>query len=394
MTLRTSKMYHDGGYTNIFIYIAVSSIICLLAGEVLAGPKVELDRHSIDLGSISGNTTVEKRTIVVTNTGTNVLTLEVSGSTCGCISSSKYDKTIPPGKKGAIELHIDPQKLGDGSKLQRIVFATNDPDRPYVPIDITWRSKRREAVTISPREISVELSKVEMKSYARRSNNIMVLDTWNKRLEISDICTSPNVSASLYDIVYRCPKGFETHVFRLKTSLAPVDKTGTFDEWIKFSTNHPDFPTVTIPITYHIRSGIRIEPATLIFNDLVEHTSVKNIRIKSLDGKGKLEIEEIQLYDDPWLSVKPFRINPQTIDLQVSKSDAEMDAQNGNGSALQLLKSEIVLTIAEPEKTKQTITIIFLRKQSHSKTQGNTTKLNYAFTPARISTQASTIYER
>jgi len=350
------KKSHNKGNIRILVHIGSMLIVFLLMGAAQAKPEAKFDRELIDLGIVDRNSKIEKRTISVTNTGTDVLTLKFFASTCGCVSLAKISSKIAPGDKGIIELRIDPKKLRTGSKMQRIVFATNDPKRPHVPIKLIWRSKR-EPVRISPTEISLELSPKELQSLARTSHKIFVLDAWDKHLKISDISTSDNFTACLYDIIYRCPTGSEAHVFRFGIRMVPVYKTGTVNGWVKFSTNHPDFTTVTIPITYNIRSNIRVVPKTLIFNDLAGKDSVKTIRIKSLNKKVKLEIEEI-IVRDPWLSVKQIRVSPNIIDLNVSKLDTQSNVEKDNRRTFNMLKASIIIRVAKPEEIEHIVNVI------------------------------------
>ena len=216
---------------------------------------------------------------------------------------------------------------------------------------------KREAVSFSPMEISVELSRKEMQTSAGRSSNkIFVLDTWDERLEISDIQTSANVVPIVYDMTYRWPSGATTHAFRVETRLKDVNKVDVLNEWVKLSTNHPDFTTISIPITYHICSSLQVAPKTLIFNNFVEQHLAKTIRVKSLE-KSNLEIEQIRVYD-PWLSVKQTRIDPNIIDLKVSIPEQ-------GESIRDILKSAIAIKTTKPEEGEKTVEVIVLSRVAY-----------------------------
>ncbi len=109
-------------------------------------------------------------------------------------------------------------------------------------------------VVVSPQAITIELSDREVRSSTGNTHNaIFVIDRWAHRLEVSDVATSAHLAASSHDITYRCPTGRETHVIRIDTQLLPSLPAGPFAEWLSFATNHPDHPSVTVPINGYVR---------------------------------------------------------------------------------------------------------------------------------------------
>jgi len=121
--------------------------------QVHAQPAIKLDPEYLSLAPIGvdPNTKTIERVISVTNTGTEILKLDVAGSTCGCVSSAMTETNIEPGEKGTIKIHIDFKKLVSGAKTQtqRIIFSTNDPNRQYVNFEVIFRDERnRKDVSI------------------------------------------------------------------------------------------------------------------------------------------------------------------------------------------------------------------------------------------------------
>lgn len=347
-------------------YLGFIGLLSLVPRQAHAQPEVKVDPEFLSLSPIGvdPNTNTMERTITVTNTGTEVLTLRLVGSTCGCVSSIKMDKRIAPGQKGAIRLQVNFKKFVSSAKrqVQRIVLSTNDPRRPYVPINVIIKGKRnRKDVSVEPSEIVIELSREQLRSPRAVGEQIFVLDLWTQRLEITDIETSSNLITSFYDITYRCPNGTETHVFRFQTRLIPVDERTSYEEWLKFSTNHPDFPSVTVPITYHVRSRIRVVPEFLIFNNAAEQDSVKTIRVKSLDKDSKLEIEGVEIRDS-WLSLERMRVQPNVVDFKVSLPEVQSGVATNHAQALQTQRTEIVLRLLAPEKIERTIGVLVINR--------------------------------
>jgi hypothetical protein len=202
----------------------------------------------------------------------------------------------------------------------------------------------------SPTQIDTELSVNEMQTFTGRScNKIIVLDKWDQCLQISNVQTSSHVMAVVYDLTYRWPSGATTHAFRIETRLKPVNRVGTLNEWIKFSTNHPDFTSIHIPIKYHICDSVKVAPNTLIFNNFLDERPAKTIRVHTA-GKAPLEIEQIDV-DDSWLSVKQVRIDPNTVDLRVFIPEHN----EGSGHPLQ---SAITIRITRPEEVERTVPVV------------------------------------
>jgi hypothetical protein len=339
----------------------------LSAKRACCEARAEFDKELVNLGIVD-STGIENPAISVKNTGTEALKVSMVGSTCGCVSAVEFDETIAPGGTGTIQLKVDTTKLGSGSHRQTIGFVTNDPKRPRVFVDVVWQ-KTGAPVVISPNDIKIELSKQEIRSYSKRSNRIFVLDTWDKRLEIPTIQASDNLIFGLHDIIYRCSRGSERHVFRINTFLllddAEIQEPGTLDAWVKFSTNHPDFQKVTIPIKYHISSGISIEPRTVIFDysDTLDANNVKTIRVKTSGSENILELTEATS-QDAWLSVKQSRLDAQTIDLKVSLKDMQVGGDKDIEKGFEMLRSAIIIEILKPHRIKKTVDVIVIRRRN------------------------------
>jgi hypothetical protein len=342
----------------IFIFgLSIFSFLNVISPNIYAEPKIFLEQSFYDLGKVDKDGNKQKFEIPVFNHGDGNLEIKYKGVSCGCITLKSIDEEIFPGKSGRIVLELDPSRTGSGFKKQVLLLSTNDPQKKQVSIELQYKAKL-EDVAISPEKVYVELTKSELANASGQSKNtIIVVDTWINRLKIINIETSSNLTTSFYDILYRCPLGSEIHLFRFETELSSALPVGNFDEWIKFTTNHPDYPSVTIPIKGVVISDVEIIPKTLVVRDIDKKQKIsRSIIIKTSPKSKNLEIEDISVSDN-WLEVRQTKIDKQTVELKVEIFPEKMENVSRDGTP-KLIKSQIKLLICNPDKEERFVDIL------------------------------------
>ncbi len=104
-------------------------------GLATAGrPQATLKETSFDFGKIYEDRALT-HTFMIENTGSAPLQVEDVDPDCACTVAS-YDKTIPPGKEGAITLTIKPFSVIHQFKKEAKV-TLNDPDRRTLQLVMT-----------------------------------------------------------------------------------------------------------------------------------------------------------------------------------------------------------------------------------------------------------------
>ena len=98
------------------------------------GPVATIKETTFDFGKIFEDRALT-HTFMVENTGSAPLTVEDVDPDCACTVAS-YDKTIPPGREGAITLTIKPFSVIHQFKKEAKV-RLNDPERPMVQLVMT-----------------------------------------------------------------------------------------------------------------------------------------------------------------------------------------------------------------------------------------------------------------
>lgn len=336
-----------------------------IADKVQAKPMIKLEKRSFDLGKLDPDGKINELHIAVANMGTDTLEIDFVGSSCGCITVESIDQKIYPGKNGRILLAIDPSKIGHGYKQQKLLFTTNDPNEKQVMIGVHYRTKLAE-VAISPTAINVELSKEEMvRSKGLSRNTITVVDSWINRLEISDIRTSSHLTTSFYDILYRCPKGMEAHVLRFDTQLSRDLPVGSFNEWISFSTNHPKYPTMMVPLNGQVVSSIKVKPKILIIHAFPEKQTplIKTVTIEVSRNDETLEIQDVRC-SDTWIKVEQIPIDERKVSLSISIEQPTIYLSKGPPK---IIKSIVLIKIKEPDLVEETVQILILPSKSNTK---------------------------
>lgn len=340
-----------------FLWLSICIFFSMTTFCVQAGPKIQLDEYSYDFGRIDRTGEVQKHVIEMFNVGDEDLEIKFMGASCGCLDVEQIDEKILPGEGGYIVLVIDPLRIGTGLKTQTLLLNTNDPQKEQVTIYIHYKAKLDE-VAISPVKVNVELSKEDVrKSTGQSKNTIIVVDTWDKRLEIVDIQSSPNLTTSFYDILYRCPLGSEVHLFRFETKLSPTLPVGPFAEWITFTTDHPDYPFVTVPISGNIASGVKLIPQKLFIRNVeMEKQITKSIKVELSNKSERLEIGSIYS-KDKWLKVEQIKIDEWTVMLKVNL-DFKSIRSFYTTSMPKFIKSQIQITIKKPDEEKRLVDIL------------------------------------
>ena len=101
-------------------------------------PDIEATPDSIDYGSVFSGVDTGTSDITITNVGTDTLTLDsialMTGDTTFSVDSS-YDSSLEPGEATTVTVNYSPVTYS--SNLDKIRIYSNDPDEPYVDIELT-----------------------------------------------------------------------------------------------------------------------------------------------------------------------------------------------------------------------------------------------------------------
>lgn len=90
------------------------------------GPRVAIKSLEHSFGAVKPGTPL-KYTFEVKNEGETALEINSVSPSCGC-TTSKFDKSIAPGKTGGITLAVEKTESYKGEIVKTATVTTNDPD--------------------------------------------------------------------------------------------------------------------------------------------------------------------------------------------------------------------------------------------------------------------------
>ena len=251
-------------------FVVISAMLMLgslfLASRLLPGqPRLRLDSEIVDIGVL--DETEKTITVPVHNDGRAELTLRRVFSTCGCVQVTDYDTIIAPKSTGHIQVTVRGSKVGRGERTEKLFIATNDPKQENVAVGIKFQHASSSPIYVAPAAISIEVTRRELDERSGASlQQVVILDTFQNKLKVRSLTSSPNVHAQATDVVHTCENTGEiAHAYRLTVRLLPSLNVGHFEEWVRIETNHPDAEVLTIPVTGTAVSGASLLPKTVSF---------------------------------------------------------------------------------------------------------------------------------
>lgn len=295
----------------------------VLAPSALAQPRVEVDRHEVDLGVLVKGELAETR-FELRNVGDAPLHILAAKPACGC-TVVDYDKEIAPGATGAIAAKLDSASL-HGEVDRGITVSTDDPASPTIVF--TLRAVVVSSVTFEPFE-RVHLSN---RNAALRSGAVVVRrePTESGTLTVTDARASAawlRVDARPVSAEEPARDGLPAR--RPGDWIVEVELTGPVpygrsSETVHFRTGLPRQPEVALPVFVDAQPPVRlsVNPLELPASADAGATVVVTVR-RGLDVAG-LEVEA----DTDALALELERSGPQTYKLHVRRSRASSgDAQ-------------------------------------------------------------------
>lgn len=320
-------------------------IICSLASIsqlvivpfLLSGrPDPVFDSMSIDFGTFPRSSQPQRHELWVSNRGSRSLTILFTGSSCGCASVIDYDKVIGAGKRGRILLEVDPSKSLNGLNMQHIVLRTNaSPDVP-VMISLGWRVRDDSALLISPTEWNVVLTPEALRDRALSTRQqVLLLDrSLAGPVNITSVKCTKNISATVETTSYKCSSctGAGSRVIRVTLSLNHDLAEGPIDEQVTLTTDHKQFPQITIPIHGQVISRLIAEPKHVIL-ETHNRTSGKPVivTVRTRDGSSVSQPTNIRA-NDPSIAVSATLVGT-VLKISVSSKPVDSDlARPGDGA--------------------------------------------------------------
>ncbi len=220
---------------NIIKLIALFTIISFLA--LSAQPKLEIVGGQIcDWSRVSPKDNPLKRDVTIKNTGNQKLTIKQVKPTCGCTTAPLDKSELEPGESTKLKVTLN---IGgnSGPLTKHINIESNDPKTPLLVMELKANVVR--ALEVTP---TTFLAFTDLQVGLESTSKLKITNTTSKSITINDIEISP----TLLSINVKKGKTLKPgESMELVAKIRPTQKGG-LNIRIKFTTNDPDMPDLTI----------------------------------------------------------------------------------------------------------------------------------------------------
>ncbi len=285
-------------------------VLCVGAGpasgtpqKTAAGgkPSIEIPRMLQDFGDVFERDEYVYA-FVVRNRGNADLVIEEVSPGCGC-TVAKFDKIIPPGGEGKIELVLD-GKVVHGKFSKTAMVRTNDTDHPELTLTIA--GNEIPFVNISP-EGTIYLHG----RYDEAVEKTVTLSSNEKDAELKFTDVTSNIDDK---ITYKLEPGAKRGEFTLrvnkKTNVPPSSAYGT----ITLRSNSTKAPETVLQVHVLTKGSISVTPSTLNYGvvafgskDAAGKPVTKTVMILKTDGQ--FEVKDLVI-DNKNFSAKLETVEP------------------------------------------------------------------------------------
>jgi Protein of unknown function (DUF1573) len=198
------------------------------------GPRALVHESRKDFGTVEPGTQVRER-FEITNVGDHPLDILSLSSGCRCTAMVVTDRTIWPGRTGAIEVSFDTTGLS-GRHVKAVRLATNDPS--VAEIELAVYGEVAADLRVEPER--VYLGRIGRGEVAAGVVNVVVL---NPEVAITDVA-----SASGQIDVTPAPLDEPARGLRLVVVPRTNGDPGRFSDSVVVSTTSQRQPRIVIPV--------------------------------------------------------------------------------------------------------------------------------------------------
>lgn len=229
----------------------------------------ETVEHIFD--SVWAGTTV-KHTFEVSNTSQRMLGIQRVSTSCGCTTTGKWDKQVPPGQTW--KLNVELSTLGRrGQTTKTFVVTTDDPDRPE--IHLVLKGKIQPRFEFSPDE-SISFGPLQAGSTAKRTIRITNRFTDPIVLSLAQ-AQSKTLKASLRQI----EKG---QVYELDVETVPPLPERAALGSIVLQTDLKEQPQLVVPVYGQAMPRVMLAPKVMMVAHPVRRQVQRILQLVLADG--------------------------------------------------------------------------------------------------------------
>ncbi len=249
-------------------------------------PSLQVPETTFDFGEVYEGGEVEHE-FILKNTGKGELQIDQVRPSCGC-TLAHFDKTIPPGGTGKINLKVNLKGFQGDIKKRATVFS-NDPQNPALILAIQGIVKTyidvRPNTNITFRGMPDQVAEcvVELVSNGQPFH-IMKIET--------------NLEGNIAYSIETVEEGKQ-----YKVKIANKIRQGNYSGFVKCITDIPQKPDVLVRVSALIEGDISVKPQTILVGKLAAQQPERSGKIAVVSNRNKpFHITKLT-YDETMISV-------------------------------------------------------------------------------------------
>ena len=272
--------------------------------EAASGPRpvIEIPKMRHDFGDVYEADKFEY-TFVVRNKGKADLVIQDVKPGCGC-TVANFDKVIPPGGEGSIELVLDGTRVhGEFTKTAQV--HSNDPDRPELTLTIA--GKKVALVNVVPDGV--------IYLQGRYEEVIEKEVTISSNEKLPDFKVTGATSDIDDKISYEVKPGLKKGDYVLKVKKNPELPMSSSYGTITVKTNSTKAPETKIQVQVMTKGNITVSPSSVNFGnvpfaakDKTAAPVTRTIMVIKNSGEG-LDLKDVKI-DNPNFKAKVEPVTP------------------------------------------------------------------------------------
>lgn len=269
---------------HVLLFLAVAWT-CALLPALAQGPASEhapaiaCDEPTFNFGEKDNNQEVE-HTFVVRNAGDLTLEIGTIRPTCGCTVASVSRNQVPPGETAELTAKLS-LRGRQGPQHKTISVQSNDPKTPTLTLVLEGTAVAELRVT--PTQIF--FGRVTTDAAVTGTVEI-VLDTTNVVTVTKAESDSPNLGV----VTEPSPDGKR---YRLLVATRPPLPRGTLRASVGIETDHPRYPSMSIPVSAFVVGAFAFAPEEFSFAEETGTPVQRYVIIRSELGK-KFEVLSVE----------------------------------------------------------------------------------------------------
>ncbi len=235
-----------------------------------AFPVLQIPETTFDFGEVYEGGEVEHE-FVLKNTGKGELLIDQVRPSCGC-TLAHFDKTIPPGGQGKVNLKVNLKGFQGDIKKRATVF-TNDPQNPNAILAIQGIVKTY--IDVRPN------TNITFRGMADQvAESVIDLVSNGQAFHVTKLETNleGNIATSLETV---------EDGKQYKVKIANKLRQGNYSGFVRCLTDIPQKPDVVIRVSGLIEGDISVKPQTILVGRLAAQQPERSGKITVMSNRNK-----------------------------------------------------------------------------------------------------------